>query len=142
MKFPTLSATARSFSAAQPPSSSSSELTAEKRLGVKRSREEKQKGISAQKSFREREPKQRHKFITSPLTFRSASGQLRFLQGESNDELICFFFGGGGTVQGLFSLPLHSSAAFASSHHRLSGEQSSRLRFPTQTAAADRGQNN
>jgi hypothetical protein len=44
MKFPTLSATARSFSAAQPPSSSSSELTAEKKAGGKKKQGRKAKG--------------------------------------------------------------------------------------------------
>jgi hypothetical protein len=42
MKFRTLSATARSFSAAQPPSSS--EFTAEKKLGGKKAEGEKQRG--------------------------------------------------------------------------------------------------
>jgi hypothetical protein len=127
VKSPTLSTTARSFSAAQPPSSSSSEFTAEKRLG-KKSRQkgkskEKEEEISAQKSC---EPNQHHKFIRS-LTFRSSSDPSK-ARVTTNWGQAFFFWRS--------AEPLSSP----SPQTLRSGEQQAQI--PPQAAAADMGQNN
>jgi hypothetical protein len=111
MKFPTLSTTARSFSAAQPPSSS--EFTAEK---ARKKKQQKGKSKERKREFRlrnlagKREPNQHHKFIRS-LTFRNSSDPSKARVTANWGQ---FFFG---TGQSLFLLP----------PHRHSGEQQAQI---------------